>query len=75
MIFLADLTTDEKAEVLQVNAQGELKQRLASFGLRKNSFVKIKLVTILKRTMEVEVGNSMIALRFEEAQKIKVKKI
>ncbi len=75
MIFLADLTTDEKAEVLQVNAEGELKQRLASFGLRKNSFVKIKLVTILKRTMEVEVGNSMIALRFEEAQKIKVKKI
>ena len=40
MIFLADLKTDEKAEVLQVNADVELKQRLASFGLRKNSFVK-----------------------------------
>ena len=30
---------------------------------------------MLKRTMEVEVGNSMIALRFEEAQKIKVQRV
>ncbi len=75
MVALADLKTDEKAEILQVRAEGELKQRLASFGLRKNSFVKVRLVTLLKRTMEVEVGNSIIALRFEEAKKIEVNRI
>ncbi len=75
MVTLADLTTNEKAVILKVRAQGELKERLASFGLRKNSSVKIKLLSMTKSNIEVEVGTCMIALRFEEAKKIEVNRI
>jgi len=75
MITLADLETNEKAVVLKVSADGELKQRLASFGLRKNSNIKVKALSMTKSTIEVEVCTGMIALRFEEAKKIEVKKI
>ena len=75
MITLADLATNEKAVVLKVKAEGELKQRLASFGLRKNSSIKIKALSMTKSTIEVEVGTGMIALRFEEAKKIEVEKV
>ena len=75
MVTLADLTTNEKAVVVKVTADTELKQRLASFGLRKNSTVKIKALSMTKSTIEIEVGTCMIALRFEEAQKIEVQKV
>lgn len=75
MIFLSDLDTGEKAEVLKVNADGELKRRLASFGLRKNSSVEVRFVTLLKRTMEIKIGSTIIAIRFDEADMIEVKKI
>ena len=74
MLTLADLKTGEKVVVLKVEAEGELKQRLASFGLRKNSTIEVKALSLNKNTIEVEVGTSMIALRFEEANKIEVKK-
>jgi len=72
---LADLKTDEKAVVLKVNADGELKQRLASLGLRKNSSIKVKALSLTKSTIEVEVGTGMIALRFAEAKEIRVERI
>ncbi|MBL0687018.1 MAG: ferrous iron transport protein A [Sulfurospirillum sp.] len=75
MISLADLTTDEEAVILNVKAQGELKERLASFGLRKGSVVKVKVLSITKSTLEVKIGTGMIALRFEEAKKIEVERI
>jgi len=71
---LADLKEDEKAVVLKVRADVELKQRLASLGLRKNSTIKVKALSLNKSTIEVEIGTSMIALRFEEAKKIEVEK-
>jgi len=75
MLILSDLKTGEKAVVLKVEADGELKQRLASFGLRKNSAIEVKALSLNKNTIEIEVGTSMIALRFEEANKIEVKKV
>ncbi len=75
MLTLADLKEDEKAVVLKVRADVELKQRLASLGLRKNSTIKIKALSLNKSTIEVEIGTSMIALRFEEAKDIEVEKV
>ena len=75
MLTLADLKEDEKATVLKVKAEAELKQRLASLGLRKNSTIKIKALSLNKSTIEVEIGTSMIALRFDEAKAIEVQKV
>ena len=75
VVTLADLKKDEKAVVVKVKADGELKRRLASLGLRKHSDIKIKTYSLSKSTVEVEVGTSLIALRYEEAKEIEVKKV
>lgn len=72
MVTLADLKADEKATVLKVRAETELKRRLASLGLRKHSTIKIKALSLNNSTIEVEIGTSMIALRFDEAKEIEV---
>jgi ferrous iron transport protein A len=72
---IVDLKANEKAVVTKVNADGELKQRLASLGLRKHSNIKVKTYSLSKSTIEVEVGTAMLALRYEEAKEIEVSKI
>jgi len=72
---IVDLKANEKAVVTKVKADGELKQRLASLGLRKNSNIKIKAFSLNKSTIEVQVGTAMLALRHEEAKEIEVQKI
>jgi len=71
---IVDLKANEKAVVTKVKADGELKQRLASLGLRKNIDIKIKAFSLSKSTIEVEVGTAMLALRYEEAKEIEVQK-
>lgn len=75
MTTLVDLKANERAVVTKVNAEGELKQRLASLGLRKNINIKIKAFSLRNCTIEVEVGTAMLALRCEEAREIEVQKI
>lgn len=75
MTTIVDLKANEKAVVTKVKADGELKQRLASLGLRKNIDIKIKAFSLSKSTIEVEVGTAMLALRYEEAKEIEVQKI
>ncbi|WP_458699629.1 ferrous iron transport protein A [Sulfurospirillum sp. 1307] len=75
MLTLADLKENEKAVVLKIKADGELKRRLASLGLRKNSEISVKTFGIKKSVVEVEVGTSLIALRYEEAKEIEVEKV
>ena len=72
MKTLADMSAGETAVVLKINAKDELKQRLFSFGLRKNSVVKIKATSMAKSTMEIEIGTMLLALRYEEAKSILV---
>jgi ferrous iron transport protein A len=72
IMTLADLNTGDKARVLSINAQDELKKRLFSFGVRKESLVQIINVSMAKSTMEVEVGTTKLAMRFAEAKEIEV---
>jgi len=75
MITLAEMNAGEEAVVTRIDADGELKQRLFSFGLRKGSHLKIKAMSIAKSTMEIEVGSTLLALRFEEAKRIGVQRV
>ncbi|WP_263833221.1 FeoA family protein [Sulfurospirillum oryzae] len=72
MRALSDMNAGEKGIVKKVNADGELKQRLFSLGLHKGSHLQIKATSIAKSTMEIEVGTTLLALRFEEAKSIEV---
>ena len=70
MKALSDLNAGEKGKVKKIDAEGELKQLLFSLGLRKGSLLEVKAMSMAKSTMEIEVGTTLLALRFEEAKRI-----
>lgn len=72
---LSDLSLHKKGIVLQVEADEELRLRLFSFGIHKGTEFIIKNFSINKNNIEIEAGKTLIALRFDEAKKIKVKEI
>jgi len=69
---LSELKKEQQANVVKVNATGELKQRLASFGLLKGAKIKIVDCSLAKSTIEVMVDSTLLALRKSEADKIEV---
>ena len=75
MVMLSEMNPGEQGIVSKIDAQGELKQRLFSLGLRKGSQIKMKASSIAKSTLEVEVGSTLLALRYEEAKMIQVKRV
>jgi len=64
-----------KVKVLKLNADSELKQRLISFGIMKESIIEVLEHAPAKSTIEVKVGKMRIALRAQEAELIEVEKI
>jgi len=70
---LSELKKEQQATVEKVNATGELKQRLASFGLLKGAKIKIVDCSLTKSTIEVMVDSTLLALRKSEADQIEVK--
>jgi len=75
MKVLSDMNAGEQGVVKHVDADGELKQRLFSFGLRKGSQIQVKAMSMAKSTMEIEVGTTLLALRFEEAKRIEIEAV
>ena len=72
---LTKLTKGERAEIVRVNAEKALKDRLTSFGVMRGEELLVKGCSLGKQTMEIEVGATLIALRKDEAEKIEVEKI
>ena len=62
-------------KVVKLHAPTDLKQRLISFGIMKESVIEVLEHSPTKSTIEVKVGKMRIALRSQEAQLIEVKKI
>lgn len=59
-------------KVKSVNANSQLKNRFYSFGVIKDAIVKIEAVTLTKKTIEIKINKSKIALRFSEAKSIEI---
>jgi len=72
---LTELTKGDRAEIIKINADKTLKDRLNSFGVMRGEELTVKGCSIAKQTMEIEVGSTLIALRAEEAEKIEIEKI
>jgi len=75
MKTLKDCQKACKVKVLKLNADSELKQRLISFGIMKESIIEVLEHAPRKSTIEVKVGKMRIALRAQEAELIEVEKI
>lgn len=72
---LSQLQLNEKARIKNINSDLELKQRLNSFGIFKDIEISVQNISLSKNTMTIEVENTLIALRIEEANTIEVDKI
>ena len=70
---LNELKIKESAEIIAINCDNVLKNRLYSFGIIKGAVVKIEELTLTKSTIEIKINQSKIALRLSEAEKIEVK--
>jgi len=74
-MVLTELTKGNKGQIVKINADKALKDRLNSFGVMRGEELLVKGCSIAKQTMEIEVGSTLIALRRNEAQKIEIEKI
>jgi len=72
---LSICTKGEKLKVVKLNATGELKQRLISFGIMKEAIIEVLVYAPTKSTMEIMVRKMRIALRAKEAEMIEVEEI
>jgi len=72
---LLDCHKGEKVKVIKLNASSELKQRLISFGVMKDTVVEVLEHAPKKKTIEIKVGKMRLALRDVEAEMIEVEEI
>ncbi|MCW8929246.1 MAG: ferrous iron transport protein A [Gammaproteobacteria bacterium] len=69
---LNELKKGQLATVSEINANRELKNRFNSFGLVKGAIISIDGHSLAKKTMEICINKTHIALRASEAEKIEV---
>jgi ferrous iron transport protein A len=74
-MVLSDLKKGQEAIIKTIKATSKLKQRLHSFGVIPGEKLELKECSIARQTMEIEVDNTLIALRRTEADKIEVEKV
>ncbi len=72
---LDTLNIGDRAVITKIDADGSLKQRLASFGVGRGAELTIENYSIGRKTYEIIVDGTMIALRDEEAKKIEVGRV
>jgi len=72
---LSDLRKGDHAVILKIETDEVLKGRLTSFGMARGTALSVEEYSIGKKTIEIQVDDTLIGLRAEEAEKIEVKKI
>jgi len=74
-VKLTELKKGERALIRRVDADPELRSRLHSFGVIPGEELTLKGCSLGRKTMEIEIDGTLIALRREEAEKIQVEKL
>ena len=72
---LTQLSKGDRAIITKISAQTSLKNRLSSFGVMRGEELTVKGCSLRKKTIEIEISSTLIALRAEEASTIEVEKI
>jgi Fe2+ transport system protein FeoA len=66
------LKKGDMAIIKKIESSDELKQRLSAFGILRGSEIVVEAFSLKKKTIEIKVHRSHIALRLDEAKKIEV---
>jgi len=74
-VKLSDLEIGEKASIVSIDADSELRNRLHSFGIATGEELEVKGHSLAKRTIEIDIDRTLIVLRKEEADRIAVEKV
>ena len=74
-VRLSDLKNKEKAIIKSIKCNDELKQRFYSFGIIQGSLVCMNKISLNNNTMVIDVDDTEVAIRIEEAKHIEVEKI
>ncbi len=69
---LNEILKGQSAVVTAVNAGRELKNRFSSFGLVKGAVIYIEGHSLARKTMDIRINKTHIALRSSEAETIEV---
>ncbi len=71
-MLLSDLPKNTEATIKKVNCNSDLKQRFYSFGIIKGATVFTEAISLAKNTIEINVEDTSIGIRVEEAKTIEV---
>ena len=74
-MVLSQLQKGDEAIIVRINADSTLRNRLSSFGVMRGEHIKVKGCSLAKKTMEIEIEHTLLALREIEASKIEVTQI
>ncbi|RLA83143.1 MAG: ferrous iron transport protein A [Epsilonproteobacteria bacterium] len=72
---LSEIPLNKNAKIIKVECSDDLKQRFYSFGIIKGATVCVETVSLAKNTMEINVEDTSIGIRVEEAKTIEVEMI
>lgn len=69
---LSDLDINQKAIIKKIDCNDELKQRFYSFGIIKGTEIFVEAISMAKNTIEINIEDTSIGIRVEEAKTIEV---
>ena len=72
---LSDLKINESSTIINITCNNDLKQRFYSFGITKGAMIIVEAISLARNTIEINVEDTSIAIRVEEANSIEVKDI
>ncbi len=75
MINIYHLKVGDRGRIVRIHAGKTLKARLKSFGIYPGVEFRIRAFSLGKNTVELEVGQTLVALRKGEMEKIEVERI
>jgi Fe2+ transport system protein FeoA len=73
-MLLSELKIGESGLISRINADKALKDCFSSLGIFAGEMVHIRALSLAKRSIEVEINHSLLALRATEAEKIEIVK-
>ncbi|KIM12859.1 MAG: hypothetical protein KU38_03785 [Sulfurovum sp. FS08-3] len=72
---IVDMNIGEKAKVVDIHAQKDLKLRLQSLGLTRGADIEVRGFAIGKQNVELLVDDTLVGLRQTEMKLIEVQKV
>ncbi len=72
---LSHIPLNKEAIITKIDCRDDLKQRFYSFGIIKGATIFVEAISLARNTIEINVEDTSIGIRVEEADAIEVELI